>query len=569
MEKIFLYILIFFLSGYNTDAQNLLSPVWKISFGDTSISGQNMLRIDGWKDVNLLLSWERQGFFWQNGKCCIAADFYLPKIYKDSAFSLTIGLQCYVQNIYINGIYIGGNIPNQFWTNRGNKTVYSIPDNCLLPGKINRIAIIVSDLSYTGGKSFNYCQIHPSENKHSSNIEILFPVPDNLFSVEKQDIGLRIKTTARQAGAINFVIRNDCSDTLVNRTFETKQGNGEIIVNLKEYSLRPGFYECIAIQDDGTYSGCVKWFAVSPERIECNNDTISGFKHYWNNALDELKNINPEFSMHKVDSLSIGKRDGYVVEMRSLGNIIVRGYYFVPRSAGSYPAVLHLPGYSYGFEDLGPFLGSKDNVIELALCVRGHGISADVFNPGFGVPGIWGYKLCDEKENAYRSIYMDCVRAVEFLVSRREVDKRKIGVEGGSQGGGLALATAGLCREYVSACAFFDPFPCDTRDHLKIRRLIKQEIQSYLNYYTNECSFEQALHIQDLINTKGFAHWIKCPVFYATSLFDDDCPPHIGFSAYNIITSPKKYKIYPEDSHLCESSQHKDLMIFFKNLFEY
>src|ERR1041385_7277586 len=65
------------------------------------------------------------------------------------------------------------------------------------------------------------------------------------------------------------------------------------------------------------------------------------------------------------------------------------------------------------------------------------------------IPGIWGYKLCSEKENAYRAIYMDCVRAVEFLLSRPEVDANKICVMGGSQGGGLTLATAGLCGDKI------------------------------------------------------------------------------------------------------------------------
>jgi cephalosporin-C deacetylase-like acetyl esterase len=237
----------------------------------------------------------------------------------------------------------------------------------------------------------------------------------------------------------------------------------------------------------------------------------------------------------------------------------------VPRSGGKHAAILHVPGYGYGFDDGKPFINSNDDVIELAICVRGHGISADVFNPGFDVPGIWGYKLCSEKENAYRSIYMDCVRAVEFLVSRAEVDPNKIYVMGGSQGGGLTLATAGLCHGKIKACAYFDPFMTDTRDQLKIRTLCNSEIKSYLNYYNNECSFEDALKVQDLIDAKGFADWITCPVFFTTALFDDDCPPHMGFAAYNRIKSPKKFKIYPDDSHLGESDNYTEMKKFLLN----
>jgi cephalosporin-C deacetylase-like acetyl esterase len=226
--------------------------------------------------------------------------------------------------------------------------------------------------------------------------------------------------------------------------------------------------------------------------------------------------------------------------------------------------VLHLPGYGNGYRDLTGFLENHENVIELALCVRGHGISADVFNPGFGIPGIWGYKLCNENEAAYHGIYMDCVRAIEFLISRPEVDTGRIGVMGGSQGGGLTLAVAGLCSDKIKACSFFDPFPCDVRDHLKIRTMCNKEFKTFLNYYNNECTFEDALNVQDLLDSKGFAEWIKCPVFYVTSLFDDDVPPHIGFAVYNKISAPKSYKIYPELGHLNDKA-HEVQMLFLKN----
>jgi cephalosporin-C deacetylase len=273
--------------------------------------------------------------------------------------------------------------------------------------------------------------------------------------------------------------------------------------------------------------------------------------------------------MHKVDSLSSGNRDGYVIEMKSLDNLTIRGYYFVPRTPGKHAALLHVPGYGWGFQNIDPFLKSTENVIELALCVRGHGLSNDVFNPGFDVPGVWGYKLCSKQENAYRGIYMDCVRAVEFLFSRPEVDSTRVGVMGGSQGGGLTLVTAGLCKGKIAACAYFDPFPCDIKDFIDIRTVCKTEIRTFLKFYNNPCSFEDALQVQELINTKGFAQWIQCPVYFATGLFDDDCPPHVGFAAYNLITTEKQYKVFPNGSHMEGSDYNMGFMEFFKNRFKY
>jgi cephalosporin-C deacetylase-like acetyl esterase len=140
---------------------------------------------------------------------------------------------------------------------------------------------------------------------------------------------------------------------------------------------------------------------------------------------------------------------------------------------------------------------------------------------------------------------------------------------GGSQGGGLTIATAGLCGNKIAACAYFDPFPCDQREVLNIRTICRYEMNSFLKYYNNPCSLEEALHVQDLIDTRNLAGGITCPALFVTGLFDDDCPSHIGFAAYNRISSPKEYKIFPEDSHLGESDYYVAFWSFFRRQFKY
>ena len=48
---------------------------------------------------------------------------------------------------------------------------------------------------------------------------------------------------------------------------------------------------------------------------------------------------------------------------------------------------------------------------------------------------------------------MDCLRGIDFLTSRAEVDPSRIGVLGFSQGGGLTLATAALDSRVKAAVA--------------------------------------------------------------------------------------------------------------------
>ncbi|MGE5859774.1 MAG: hypothetical protein ACM34J_04435 [Ignavibacteria bacterium] len=94
MKKIFLSITLqLFLSTY-IFAQNLLSPVWKISFTDTSETNLNRVNTAGWEDVNLLLSWERQGYFWNDGNGCIINEFSVPGELTGTKLILSISLQC-------------------------------------------------------------------------------------------------------------------------------------------------------------------------------------------------------------------------------------------------------------------------------------------------------------------------------------------------------------------------------------------------------------------------------------------------------------------------------------------
>ncbi len=51
----------------------------------------------------------------------------------------------------------------------------------------------------------------------------------------------------------------------------------------------------------------------------------------------------------------------------------------------------------------------------------------------------------DNKDNYYmRRVYLACVRSIDFLTSLPEWDEKNVVVQGGSQGGALALVTAGL-----------------------------------------------------------------------------------------------------------------------------
>lgn len=560
----YLFAILFFFP-VKISGQNLLPFIWQVSSSDTIVSAPDTGRVLQSRWMNLLLSWERQGYFARTGTRRLWTEFEVPITGSKGNLQLQVGLECRIKAVYVNGVLIGQNLPYVRHTKRDTLHRFELPVSLLRAGK-NRLSVVADNFAYTGGKSNNRCLLLPAVSDTQESVAFGFDNADRLYLKNAPVIKLTCRTEAM--GKADVYVVNDFHDTLYQKTFSLKKGQQELSIDLRNSITQPGFYECIVVQKGRGYKGDVKWFAKQPENITGTTQTPDGFARFWQESLQELNSIPPGFTIIKSDSLSRGNRDAFIISYQSAGNITIRGYYFVPRTSGKHAAVLHLPGYGYGYRNLEKFINSRENVAELALCVRGHGISADVFHPGFGVPGIWGYQLCNQQTIAYRSIYLDCARAIQFLCSRPEIDSTRLGVMGASQGGGLALATAGLMPDHVKALAYFDPFPCDVRDLIQTRKLCVEELESYRHYYNDACSFEQVLAVQDFIDAKNFAPLIKAKTFYATGLLDDDCPSRVGFAAYNEIRGEKRFVINADDSHVGESDPYTAMFLFLKRALE-
>ena len=60
----------------------------------------------------------------------------------------------------------------------------------------------------------------------------------------------------------------------------------------------------------------------------------------------------------------------------------------------------------------------------------------------------------------YKRTYLGCVRAVDYLCSREDVDPTRIACYGGSQGGMLSIVTAALDKRITALFAYYPAF-CD------------------------------------------------------------------------------------------------------------
>lgn len=287
------------------------------------------------------------------------------------------------------------------------------------------------------------------------------------------------------------------------------------------------------------------------------------FEDFWQNTIEELSKVAPQFKLTHKPTLSTAKYDMYILEMKSLDNTTVRGMYRTPKNRKNVPAILQIPSLGGGFvnpmslEDQ-PLYGVPLDFAVLSLNIRGHGNSRDQVNIGKNMFSYITHNLHDKHKYVYRGAVADVIRALDFLSQRQEIDKERIAIEGASQGGGLSLIVAALDSR-VKLCAADVPFLCDMEGLTTQTDWVKNEIEKSTKKYKG-FSFAQALYNLSYFDTKNFAPLIKIPVLMSTGLQDKTCPPATNFATFNKIKSSfKQYCVYPYGKHGGGGREHRKL----------
>ena len=165
----------------------------------------------------------------------------------------------------------------------------------------------------------------------------------------------------------------------------------------------------------------------------------------------------------------------------------------------------------------------------------------------------------DDRDNYYmKHVYVACVRAIDYLTSLPEWDGRNVAVQGGSQGGALALITAGLDPR-VTACVANHPALSDMAGYLDNRaggyphfnrenKMLTPEKVKTMQYY-------------DVVN---FARRISCPTFLTWGFNDNTCPPTTSYIVWNLITAPKESLVTPINEHWTTAETNYRQMVWIK-----
>jgi cephalosporin-C deacetylase len=179
----------------------------------------------------------------------------------------------------------------------------------------------------------------------------------------------------------------------------------------------------------------------------------------------------------------------YAIKLTSIGPYRIFGYFSVPAGPGPFPGLLLTPGY--GSVNHVPDYIERVRYAVLQIMHRGQRLADQPFAATY--PGLLTHRIADPASYVYRGIVADCLRAAEFLASRPEVDRSRIGVAGND----LALLTAArrpvfsavqvdgaLLYRLAEASRRTDVYPTEEiNDYLRAHPERREAVERTLSYF--------------------------------------------------------------------------------------
>lgn len=332
-----------------------------------------------------------------------------------------------------------------------------------------------------------------------------------------------------------------------------KNGKAEINIGTLD---KPGFRDCIfSVMINGKkYSHHVK-VGFSPDKIKPYTEMPDGFMDFWKNNIKEASEFPLKYTKEKAEEYCTEKIDCYLIKLQ-LNNRgqAVYGYLFYPKNAkpGSCPVVLSPPGAGIKTikEPLRHKYYAEEGFIRLEFEI--HGLNPtmseeqfkEISNAFNGKENGYLTNGMDNKDNYYmKRVYLSCLRCIDLLTSLPEWDGKNVIVQGGSQGGALAMITAGLDKR-VTACVVNHPALSDMAGYMAGRA------GGYPHFFrTRGMDTKEKLETMSYYDVVNFARLIKADTFMTWGFNDNTCPPTTSYAVYNTLECNKEALITPINEH--------------------
>ncbi|MFZ2654009.1 MAG: acetylxylan esterase [Victivallales bacterium] len=402
------------------------------------------------------------------------------------------------------------------------------------------------------------------------------PQSDNMMFGSEKDVEIIC-----QAGLRSIKLGWTLHRNMVRKPFLTGEAEPLIAnkyrIKIPTKDLIPGFYDLRVTLDTGIQNkesdkykrrpvAGVCTFGWSVEKMAVTDTRPADFKKFWDDAREALakipldakegpmqvfgpKEINeynvtgaclpPDYDPagHRAESVESCK-----VDFAGPDGGRVYGWLAKPEGKGPFPAMLVLPGAGFAARPR-PLEQARHGYVSLDIQIHGQEVDLKEYPK---LPGYYSdFKFEPVSAYYYYLVHLRCLQAVNYLLSRPDVDPRRIVLVGGSQGGRLGIVVAGLDSRISAVVSCIANSP--NQPHL--RWVYRCNGYAELGDLKPDPNIELA----DGMDLKGapqpganpdakcfpyydpmnYAQDIKCPVMMLAGLTDPVSPPYSVWAVYN------------------------------------
>lgn len=292
-------------------------------------------------------------------------------------------------------------------------------------------------------------------------------------------------------------------------------------------------------------------------------------ERFWGATLSEARTYDLAAQFTQVQT-PLSAVEVYDVTFAGWGGHPIKGWLLVPvHRTGRLPCIVQYLGYTAGRGYPHQWLTWPGaGYATFVMDTRGQGWSpnapgdtADPVGSGPAAPGLLTKGVSARETYYYRRVFTDAVRAIEAVRSHPRVDPSRIGLEGGSQGGAIAIAAGALCPD-VQAVSANVPFLSHIRRATEIgSEQPYGELVQYLRSRPSEV--EGVFTTLSYFDVAVLARLAHAPALFSVGLMDPVCPPSCCYAAFNAWGGASEVANYAYNEHEGGAGHHTERVLQF------
>ncbi|HEX4139861.1 MAG TPA: acetylxylan esterase [Candidatus Methylacidiphilales bacterium] len=371
----------------------------------------------------------------------------------------------------------------------------------------------------------------------------------------------------KRAIALEWSLARNCVETPFLRGTGAARFDNGFTIDVPAEGLEPGFFDLrvsLRLTDAETLEGRTT-FGWRHEEMGVHPLRPEDFDEFWSRGLAKIDAVPPqpvvtlertlqgkEIGLYNVQHAALPENydpegakcdevEVYRVRFASCDGATVEGWFAKPVGPGPFPGLLVLPGAGNNARPA-PVEHARHGYATLDVQVHAQPVDAASYTPAPDDSPV----TRPEEKNHY-AIYLHAVQAARALPLLPGVDRERLAVLGGSQGGRLTVVVAALdpsFRAAVPAIAHFAYMPW-----LHGVMALNARKSPGDGAFTPAAEVSTALRVDSYFDVLNFAPRVRCPVLMNAGLTDRVSPPTGIFAIYRALPGEKELVPLPNIAH--------------------